>query len=158
MEKVSVSQFPQHLILDVEEIFWKLRADIMSTTGGMSIDWDAFFDQLFEALVMMNPSPWPPSLSYSDRALRAVVEEMAYGDTLFENSHGLTYYTGARARLFNVIYRGALLIKERLLELGAYHLGYFPYTYQAMLSDGCLYFSKNESIYDPNDLDIGHGA
>jgi hypothetical protein len=154
--ELSVKNFPPHLILGCEDIFYSMRAEVNMITRGVEVDWDAFFDQIFDCLVHLERK-FPPSANDEQR-LRERVEEMTYGDLLFESpgfEKDLELSTAWRARLYSVILHSALRIKERLLELGAYHQGVFPYTYRTMISDGCLFFSKNESIYDSQVLDPG---
>lgn len=161
MQQLTVSEFPQFVLLDVADIFFALRAEVSMTTRGAEVDWDAFFDQLFERLIFVERrlsnyinTPAPPESPWSDHyELRQLVEQMAYGDILFEKHQ---FEDRMRARLYSVILSAALHIKERMMQFGAYHNGVFPYSYRTMISDGCLYFSKNESIYDSPVSDSGY--
>ncbi len=134
---------PQFVILDCEGVFSKLHADIGRLTG-MMLDWDAFFSQVFD---LPHIKTHRRITGIWNGGLREEVHEMAFSDVLFEH-HTLTRFQ--QVELETVIYRAALHIKNYLLDLDAYHLGVFPYTFRTTISDGCLLFSKNEHIYDSN--------
>jgi hypothetical protein len=142
--------FPSRVILDCEAEFWNLRAEISKLTS-MTVDWDAFFEILFDRLQQLGKHS--PISQYDGQELREMAEEMAYGDLLFGNNV-LSETHGGRARLYTLILATALRIKEEMLLSGAYYRGRFPYLYTTMLSDGCLLFSKNERCYD----DFASGA
>lgn len=134
---------PSRMILDFEDIYWGLRADISRNTQ-MTVDWDAFFSQLFEQLMALPCYNFAGEV-WGEDELRALVNQMAYGDLVFENN---VLTPDQRSRVYTAILKAALLIKERLLILGAYHRGRFPYLFTTMINDGCLLFSKNDRCYE----------
>lgn len=155
------NSMPEHVILDFEQIFWKLRRDVTLITP-MTVDWDAFFQQFFAGVAALDRGivdafdrPFHAMYSnahFNDRTLVQVIQEMVYGDALFENNT-LSEIHGAQSTLERVFMAAGLKMKEHLLDLLAYRRGHFPYSYRTMISDGCLLFSKNESIYDTPILD-----
>lgn len=147
---VEFETMPDKIILDFEEIFWKLRCDV-STITRMIVDWDAALQQLFQGICLLEHHP----LSYpgegvvfrNSETLHEVIQEMVYGDALFE-VNTLASIPGAQPHLERVLLTASLKMKEQLLFLNAYRFGKFPYSFRTMITDGCLLFSKNESIYD----------
>jgi hypothetical protein len=149
---LQFDSFPAHVILDCEEIFWKTRAAITRITSDATIDWDAFFQQLFQGVTPLERR-WPPQRSMDDLTLQEISSEMANGDLLFENN---TLNAMQRDLLQKVIFATGLQLKEKLLYDQGYFLGHFPYSFRTMISDGCLFFSKNESIYDSQVCNFGY--
>lgn len=141
---LEFQEFPEQVILDLEDIFWRLRRDV-SMLWTQPVDWDLFFSVLFpEALV--NVDRWlHASWNRDHQHLHDCAVNMACGEYgIFEGIYEPTIMDA----LEKIIYRAGLEIKERLMCMMAYHRGVFPYTFRTMISDGCLFFSKNESIYD----------
>lgn len=144
---------PDRIVLDFEDIFWKLRAQISRITT-MTVDWDAVFQQLFQGVCLLedqNQNYWV-TYSLRDGSLRDIIQDMVYSDSMFEVNN-LRFTPGAQHELERALLSASLKMKEQLLFLNAYRFGKFPYSYRTMITDGCLLFSKNESIYDTPVLD-----
>jgi len=137
------TQFPEHLILDFEDIFWRMRRDV-SMIYPHEVDWDLLFSRMFSGLQRLEQRRLAYSGWLENQDLIEQVLDIANGDEIFPD----LFDVNKMERLYRVLKRAGLEIKERLLTLMAYHRGVFPYTYRTMISDGCLFFSRNESIYD----------
>lgn len=134
--------FPERIILDLEDVFWPLRMEVHQVTQGATVDWDAFFDQLFgklRSLPSFNQTMYRTGMEHDE--LRQLAEEMAYGDLLIAN---MPPGFGLQARLYALLMRAFLLVKEQMLITGAYYQGHFPYFYTTMVTDGCLLFSRDD--------------
>lgn len=143
---LEFDHFPSDVILDIEDIYWRLRRDV-SVIWPQPVDWDLFFSVLFpKALCKVDRYIAHAWTGRDHGTLKECAQEISVGEYgIFEG----IYEPNQSSALEKVIYRAGLEIKERLLDLVAYHRGVFPYTFRTMISDGCLFFSKNESIYDP---------
>lgn len=135
--------FPECLILDFEDIFWRMRRDV-SMIYPYEVDWDLLFSRMFSGLGQLEQRRLYYGSWLENQDLIEQVLDIANGDEIFPD----LFDVNKMDNLYRVLKRGGLEIKERLLTLMAYHHGVFPYTYRTMISDGCLFFSKNESIYD----------
>lgn len=141
--------YPDNLILDFEDIFWKMRRDV-SLVWPHAVDWDEVLTILFQGVSVLENTARVET--YPDhQTLFQNATDIAHSDSIFP---GL-YDPYKMDELYRVFKRAGLELKERLLILMAYQLGVFPYTFRTMISDGCLFFSKNESIYDTRVFDSG---
>ena len=141
---LEFERFPENVILDIEDIFWRMRRDI-AFVWRYPVDWDLFFSVLFPEALCDVDRYVAGSWNRDHQNLHECAMDVARGE------HGVfegIYESSQIDALEKIIYRAGLEIKERLLALVAYHRGIFPYTFRTMISDGCLFFSKNESIYD----------
>lgn len=142
--------FPDSMILDFEDIFWRLRADV-TRIYQKDVDWDLFFSIIMDGVCQLDRYLFDSPFRKDHHSLVEQALEIANGDQVFPD----LYDAVKMEALYRVIYRAGLEMKERLMALVAYHMGVFPYTFRTMISDGCLFFSKNESIYDPRVFDSG---
>jgi hypothetical protein len=148
---LEFQHFPEHVILDLEDIFWRLRCDV-ARIWPMDIDWDLFFQVMFDGISRLEHYLNPNAFNVNHATLKDCALNIARGEFgVFED----IYDPDKIDLLEKIIYRAGLEIKDRLTTLVAYHRGVFPYTYRTMISDGCLFFSKNESIYDTRVPDLG---
>lgn len=136
---------PANFVMDCEDEIRMLRMSI-GHFDFPTVDWDSFLSQLFYALIELDHQ--------GHELLYEFANEAAYNDLVFEHN-SLTVREKEQARV--AIVQAGLAIKEKLMDLGAYASGVFPYKLKAALDDGCLLFSQNEP--DPYSAvpDFGYG-